>query len=453
MPRRRRAILRSLTPVLCFDAVLFDLDGTLVATDQFWIESAERGARRALSALGRARPLPTPAQWMSLVGLPLEVGFRALFPELGEAERQAVLKACVEEEEALLARAGVPAMEGAAEVVRALHARGLALGIASNCQQSYLERMLDALALRPFVRGAWCRESPGITGKGAMVARLLADFGTRSAVMVGDRASDRDAAWENGIPHVHCAFGFAQGDEAVEAEGRIASLRELVPLLERRGRWIERALERVGAFARSGLRLGVTGAPGAGKTLFARDAARLLQARGRPAAAVSLADFAAGGGGDGGASGADPLAAVVDLARLERELLRPHESGAEVVLRVPDLLGQPAVPAGATLVLDGPLLLGARLRTGLDRVIHLELPERLGWQRLRGRDGAAAATRTLERLLPLQRALEQRFPPRVAADLVLDGTNPLGADHLTPAETPVEGLPVTGGLGVHVRTR
>ncbi|NOT29640.1 MAG: HAD family hydrolase, partial [Planctomycetes bacterium] len=264
----------------CFDAVLFDLDGTLVATDRFWIESAERGTRRALRELGITRALPTPQQWLSLVGLPLEVGFRALFPELREDDRQAVLRACVEEEEAMLRQGVVLAMPGAREVVERLHARGFALGIASNCQQSYLDHMLDALELHGLVRAAYCRESPDITSKGDMVARLLADFETRSAVMVGDRASDRDAAWENGIPHVHCAFGFAQGDEAVEAEGRIDSMSELEPLLDRRGRWIEQALERVGAFERPGLRLGVTGGPASGKTLFARDAARLLAARG-----------------------------------------------------------------------------------------------------------------------------------------------------------------------------
>ncbi len=99
-----------MSPALCFDAVLFDLDGTLVATDQFWIESAERGAARAFRTLGIARTLPTPQQWLSLVGLPLDVGFRALFPELSEGDRRTVLSACVEEEEALLRRGGVPAM-------------------------------------------------------------------------------------------------------------------------------------------------------------------------------------------------------------------------------------------------------------------------------------------------------------------------------------------------------
>src|SRR5438477_482957 len=74
-----------LTRSILFDAVVFDLDGTLVATDRFWIESAERGARRALAALGLTRALPTANQWLSLVGLPLEIGFRSLFPELTDA--------------------------------------------------------------------------------------------------------------------------------------------------------------------------------------------------------------------------------------------------------------------------------------------------------------------------------------------------------------------------------
>jgi len=416
-----------LTRSPCFDAVVFDLDGTLVATDRFWIESAERGARRAFRELGLQRAMPTAGQWMGLVGLPLEVGFRSLFPELSEAQRSAVMCACVEEEEALLARDGAPAIPDAHEVVRGLHAHGLAVGIASNCQQSYLERMLDALELRALVRGSYCRESPGITSKADMLARLLVDFGTRSAVMVGDRASDRDAAWQNGIPHVHCAFGFAQGDEVVEAEGRIASMSELVPLLARRGAWIGRALERLGALERPGLRIGITGGPAAGKTLFARDAGRLLAARGLAVAAISLSDFAPGRPRADG----DPLEGAVDLERLGSELLRPHEAGQEVVLLSPDLLGRTRIPAGAALLLEGPFLLGAKLRAGLDRLIHLDLPETVSWRRVLGREvrpaSSAIPPATLEEALSVQRALEQRFPPRVAADLVLDGTNPLGA--------------------------
>ena len=424
---------------LCFDAVVFDLDGTLIATDRFWIESAERGTRRALAALGHERRMPSPQQWLSLVGLPLDVGFRSLFPDLPEPARMAVLRACVEEEYALLRSGGVPVMDGARAVVEHLSARGLALGIASNCQQDYLDHMLDGLDLRELVRAAYCRESAGIASKGDMLACLLEDFGTRSAVMVGDRATDRDAAWENGLPHVHCAFGFAQGDESVEAEGRIRALEELVPMLERRGRWIERALARLGTFSRPGSRLGVSGGPGAGKTLFARDAARILSARGQPAVAVSLETFARGPRPGSGESADNPVSDLleerVDLERLASELLHPHEAGQEVLLAVPALSGETLLPAGAVLVLEGAELLGAKLRTGLDRLIHLDLPENVSWRRLAGRErgrsheegfgGLSPATRGA---LARQRLLERRFPPRAAADLVLDGTNPLGSD-------------------------
>jgi len=410
----------------CFDAVVFDLDGTLVATDRFWLAAAESGARRALRELGLVRELPTSAGWLSLVGMPMEQGFRLLFPELTELQRRRVMTACIEEEERLLRRDGAPAMPGALEVVRELAGRGLALGVASNCTSSYLEHMLDGLGVRPFVTAALCRESPGIASKGDMLERLLERFGTRSVVMVGDRASDRDAAWENGIPHVHCAFGFAQGDEAVEAEARIGALAELPALLARRTAWIEEALALVDALERPGLRLGVTGAPGCGKTLFARDVARVLRARGRPAVALALCDLAPGPG----PGAADPVEGAYALERLGHELLRPHEHGQAIELAVPALTGERRIEPGTTLVLEGPYLLGAKRRLSLDRLIQLEVPEAVCWRRLQGRDarfrgpGALDGARDLG--FPLQRELERRFPPAKNADLVLQAGNPLG---------------------------
>ena len=81
-------------------------------------------------------------------------------------------------------------------------------------------------------------------------------------------------------------------------------------------------------------------------------------------------------------------------------------------------------------MLEGPFLLGNKLRCGLDRLIHLDVPESVAWQRLRGRDargrGPGALDFAQEVLFPQQRALERRAPPRASAELVLDGTNPLG---------------------------
>ena len=81
-----------------YEAVLFDLDGTLVATDRFWVPAARVGAKRAFAELGLEREIPTAEEWMGLVGLPLAEGFDALFEDLSPKERQVILERCVEEE-------------------------------------------------------------------------------------------------------------------------------------------------------------------------------------------------------------------------------------------------------------------------------------------------------------------------------------------------------------------
>lgn len=218
---------------LPFAAVIFDLDGTLVATDSFWIVAAERGARRAFGELGIERELPTAREWMALVGQPLASGFERLLPELPEVQRERVMARCVEESHAAMRAGGAVEMPGASEVLRELRARGVKLGIASNCAKAYLESMLGMLRLGELVDEARCLQSPGVADKADMLADLLETFGTTSAVMVGDRASDGAAARANGLPFVHLASGFAPEDERIECDARIGALAELLSTLER----------------------------------------------------------------------------------------------------------------------------------------------------------------------------------------------------------------------------
>jgi phosphoglycolate phosphatase-like HAD superfamily hydrolase len=63
--------------------------------------------------------------------------------------------------------------------------------------------------LAPILLEARCADDPGISSKGDMLADILASAGHRSALMVGDRESDRDAAQVNGLPFVLFAGGFS----------------------------------------------------------------------------------------------------------------------------------------------------------------------------------------------------------------------------------------------------
>jgi hypothetical protein len=330
---------------------------------------------------------------------------------------------CVEEEHAALRAGGAAEMPGASELLGELRAKGLRVGIASNCSQQYLDDILDGLDLRRFVDAARCLESPGIRSKTDMLGDLLATFGTRSAVMVGDRASDRDAAHTNGIPHVHLTSGFAPPGERVSAEAHIGALAELRDTLATRAQWIEGALALLGVLQDSarGWTIGVTGRSASGKTLFARDAAVLLRASGRAAAVVSLDAFTRTSGARIPGAQADHLACGFDLERFTAAIAGPRSRGESI----PAGPWGAGVPAGAVLLVDGLFLADPRLRPVFQRLVQLEVPDELAIRRAaaRGADGDALVASLF---LPAQRAFEARFDPRRHADLVLDAVNPLG---------------------------
>lgn len=433
------------TPPFLFDAIVFDLDGTLVATDRFWVDAARAGAKRAFHELELDHDMPSAEQWMMVVGLPLARGFELLFPDLPAESRAHVMRRCVEEENRALRAGQAALMPGAADTLSELRARGVRLGIASNCGQSYLDTVMNELGLGRFVEAARCLDSPRVQSKGGMVADLLDAFQTRAAVMVGDRLSDRDAAWENGLPHVHVTRGFARyasgtagGGEEVNCEAVIDDLSELVPRLARRGAWIESALADLGFFAeKRPATLGITGHSGSGKTLFARDVVRVLTERGVPAVVVALDDFVRPSPPEVDLSATgfvpvdrplDQLGTAFDVDDLVQRVLEPHARGEAVdIVRGSTRV---AVPEGAVLVLQGLFLVHPRLRPQLERVIHLEVSPTQSLRRLAGRDARAAGPDRLLRVrrhsLPSQRAFDEVCNPRQLADVVLAAENALG---------------------------
>ncbi len=435
-----------------FDCVLFDLDGTLVATDRFWLPVARAGARRAFQELGLTRDLPTGDQWMSMVGYPIDEGFRRVFADLDPAALAHVRERVREEEQNALRAGGAALLPGVGPALEELARRGVRMGIASNCGAAYLETMMEGLGLARWIETGRCLASPGVRTKADMVADLLVAFGSRSAVMVGDRVGDCEAAHANGIPHVHVANGFAQAGETVRAEAVLEGLDGLIERLEEREAWIARALRALDLDpdGRGGPRvLAVTGPPLAGKTLFARDACRLLRASGRLVRAVrvatadeppgSLLDPAAASAVDGCdmVLAAEPAEALLAggarerglaATRLVSEGIEPFRSGR------PGLFGpapRRSERGPEVLLVEGPGLWHPRIATHLDRVLYLDVPAALALARFAGRLAGLGGTTpdALERFRAGAwadaEALAARHPPG-RAEWVLDASNPLG---------------------------
>lgn len=261
-----------------FDAVIFDLDGTLVATERYWPDAA-RAATLAFSRdFGLKRDVPGTAEWLQMVGRPMDEAFAEAFPELDPVGLEILMEGCAKfEKEQLARRQGATALPFAETLLEELRGRGVRVGVASNCGFDYLNTMMDVVGLGRWVEEARCLRSPGVRTKADMVADILLHFGTRSAVMVGDRRGDRDAAWENGLPFVHIPRGYGGLGEDVAAEATLDGLDQLLPLLEARDARLATVLARFP----DATTIGVVGLPMAGKTQFAADLLRVARAAGR----------------------------------------------------------------------------------------------------------------------------------------------------------------------------
>lgn len=382
-----------------FEAVLFDLDGTLVATDRYWPDAARAASLRFFADEGIERPVPSGAEWMSMVGLPLGEGFADVLSDLEEDVRGRLMQACIDEEHALLARGQAALLGGVRETLVELKAKGVRLGIASNCGPDYLEVMMDGLGLGEWIEHGRCLGLPGIRTKSDMVEDLLQTFCTRNAVMVGDRPGDRDAAWANGIPHVHIPRGYGGLREDVAAEMVLDGMDQLVPALGGRGDLFREVASRL-----EGCQvIAVTGLPLAGRSTVAIEIVRQLLSAGVGALCVDGTALVPGAAGTFDSEAVRELDAEISAARAR----------------------------GAIAVADGGALQHRDLAGRFDAFVRVEAAEDMLVRRAQGlRFGPGPVMELREASLPLARALRAREVP---ADLTLDMTNALRPELRAPS--------------------
>jgi len=393
-------------------AVIFDLDGTLVATDRYWPDAARAGALRAFKDLGWDRDLPDGSVWMGMVGQPLEEAFEAAFPELAAADRKHLLDCCVEEEHRLLDEGRAGLLPGVPETLKQLDGMGVPLGVASNCSQGYLDALLGGLGISKWIREARCLDSPGISNKAGMIADLLHTFGTRHAVMVGDRQGDRDAAWANGLPHVHLYRGYAQWGESVSAEATIAGIDCLPEILVRRARAIDHVLSKL-EVPGGAATIGVLGRRCSGVRDLARDVALVLKATGREVHFLDGYGWLRDPGEVAEQDPGDPLVAVSEALDLNQ---------ADLALRAP-------LDEGSLRVVALPFGLHPSLLSSLERVIWTDGTPEVRERRLRAESFSLGGPHGMEwvrdQVWPLELAMTRAFPPSRLAHLTVDLSNAL----------------------------
>lgn len=205
-----------------YDGIIFDVDGTL------WY-SCDKVARlwsEAASAyLGR------PIQWTGaliepMFGQTMDVFLDTLLPGLSREQKDELARKCWDREnEGLPDDPGV-LYPGVAETLKEL-SRRYRLFIVSNCQKGYIEVLLDAYGLRPYVEGWLCWEDT-MERKGVTIRTLMERCGLKTALYVGDTQGDADECAWAGVDFLWAAYGIGTVQDPAAQIDSFGELLELV---------------------------------------------------------------------------------------------------------------------------------------------------------------------------------------------------------------------------------
>jgi phosphoglycolate phosphatase len=218
------------------EAVLFDLDGTLLDTAADIAEALNR----ALAERGWPPIAPSEVRRMIGRGSPLLIERAAAFQSraLDEAAKAALLERFFHHY-GYLEESGEFKAEpyaGAAECLRALHEAGLRIAVVTNKYERFATGLLKALSLRDWVDcvvgGDSCpRRKPDPLP--LLFACEQLGLSPARALMVGDSTNDVQAARGAGIPVICVPYGYNEGEDPrlLPCDGFVESLADLPALL------------------------------------------------------------------------------------------------------------------------------------------------------------------------------------------------------------------------------
>ena len=208
-----------------YDAVLFDLDGTLTRSE----EGILNCVRYALSKMGW--DIPQEQMLRAFIGPPLFGSFRD-FCGMNEVECGEAVAFYRERyvDVGLFENAVCP---GIRTLLRKLQKAGVWLAVATGKPQTMTERILDHFGLSKFFHAvAGISENDHEADKRQLIRRALPKR-YEKAVMVGDRRFDVEGAKGTGIAAIGAAYGYGSREElqSAEADHVAGSVEELTSLL------------------------------------------------------------------------------------------------------------------------------------------------------------------------------------------------------------------------------
>lgn len=192
----------------------FDIDGTIFDCGDIIVQAFQDGITEFLKQRSAKIEVPSKEQIISVIGQPTDLIFKQLFPELMEYDLQRLNDLCTDSLSDKISLGGGSLFEGVYDTLKNFYSDGYKLLIASNGREKYIQAILQSNNLAKFFTLPIIYIEKKITNKTDILRHYKSTISKdRPMIMIGDRLSDRIAAFENNMPFIGCAFGHANNKE------------------------------------------------------------------------------------------------------------------------------------------------------------------------------------------------------------------------------------------------
>lgn len=203
------------------EAVLFDMDGTLIDSRQNAIRSVQKGLESLDDDVSESVPVPSEEKITSLIGAPSDQYFRRLLPDHLREYREQVEERIGTFEREGIAEGNVQFYDGMKPILESLAQSNLPLGLVTNGGRDYFEAHREQLNFDRYFDLLYCVDDSERREKEELVERFLHRKNHPEAVMVGDRSYDIEAAHRHGLSFIGVLWGYGNQEELQGAD-RIA---------------------------------------------------------------------------------------------------------------------------------------------------------------------------------------------------------------------------------------
>jgi len=213
----------------------FDIDGTIYDAGNILEEAFGEGIESYIKEKPHLTlKKPSREEITVTLGLPLKEIFLLLFPDSDEFTRNELAAICTENLVRMIRDKKGTLIDDVFETIVDLSFGNYKMLVASNGVRAYVEAILETYDLKKYFSEPFIYPEGDILNKSGVIEHYISELDDlKQIIMIGDRYTDLEAAVENNIPFIGCAFGHAGVDEIAGEKYIVHSFGEIPGIIRK----------------------------------------------------------------------------------------------------------------------------------------------------------------------------------------------------------------------------